>query len=244
MGLSSKRPPKVKYPNQPLIQVVTEVRFKGALSVEIKRANFQAQVGSKYPHLFVPVAVAGVAPQLQHYRFERDDQAAGTQVAVNSISYYERQYSGSASFIKEATRLIDIGTRLFGVKDLTRVGWRYINAIPFARESSLIPLNRFFKSPPILLSIDTCAFKNIGFRAVTDHEGLSVAIRLENDPSSQPSEVLLLDIDAYREDLSRSTLKTRNVKQLVDELHCVARNFFEDLITEEYRTYLTGEAYA
>lgn len=244
MVLSHRKPKRVKYPNQPLIEVATEVRFPGDLSVEAKRADFQQRVRLKYPNLTVAGAVQGVAPPLQHYRFERDDRAAAVALAVNSIAYFERQYSGATTFIKEAVRLVNLGSRLFGLDGLTRIGWRYINAIPFVREGNLIPLDRFLKNSPTLLSIDVCEFKNITFRAVTEYEGSQVAIRLENDTSSQPNEILFLDIDVYKEDPTASVLKVNKVKQLVDELHCIARNVFEDSITDQYRKYLQGEAYA
>ena len=244
MSISTDVPEAIKYPNQPLREVVTEIRFKGELTVESKRHELFEAIRDQYPNLYVPNALPGLAPALQHYRFERDDRLAGVSVALNSVGYFEREYSGAAVFIPEANRLFTLADEIFQIRKITRIGWRYINEVPFVRESGMIPLGSFLTEPPNLFAISAAGYNRVSFSASTRVEDCSISVRLESDESEKDgSEVLYLDIDVCRDQLDEQEFDTSSIAATVKQLHRLARNFFEQSITDNYRAYLKGESY-
>jgi uncharacterized protein (TIGR04255 family) len=241
MTLSSSKPQDVKYPNQPLVEVASEIRFYGEPVIEAKRHEFYEAIRNEYPLVFVPALKEGKHPSLQHYKFEREDRKAGVNLALNSFGYFQREYLGATEYIQELLRLFALANDLFSIRRFSRIGWRYINSIPFVREGALIPLARFFKGAPSLFAIDSGLYERINFNAATHFEDKSISVRLESGGGNESNEVLIFDIDVYRDDLKDIQLKQKDISVLMDQLHCIARNFFEGSITDPYRNYLKGE---
>lgn len=243
-SLSSRTPEDVVYPNQPLVEVAFELRFFGEPVVESRRHEFYEKIRSDYPNVYVPAIAAGSHPALQRYKFEREDGSAGVTLALNALGYFQREYEGSARFIQEILRLADTANDLFQVRRFSRIGWRYINLIPFTREKTLIPLARFFNNPPSLFGIDSHEFNEVQFRASTTYEDQKVLVNLASQDSGEDAdESLVFDIDAFVDNLSESGFEISQLSEKVDNLHRIARNFFEDSITEEYRDFLRGDTY-
>ena len=244
MALSKKVPEEVKYPHQPLIEVDSEIRFYGEPVVESKRHEFYEAVRDIYPLVFVPPIQAGTHPSLQHYRFETEDATAGATLALNSFGYFQRDYQGAKNYINELLRLFNIANGLFNIKNFSRVGWRYINAIPYTRENQLIPLANYFEQPPRFFSIESHSYSRINFSATTQYEDKSISVRLESDESlGTGKEMLIFDIDVYKDSLKEIGFKGGGIPSLINELHCIGRNCFEDSITEKYRSFLKGDIY-
>lgn len=244
MSLSSQIPAAVKYPNQPLKEVSAELRFYGEPNVEAKRGDFFELVREIYPLVFVPPLNPSVHPALQHYRFEKENRNAGISLAINSIGYFQREYEGADAFISEFKRIVGIAKDLFGMRNYSRIGWRYINTIAFARVDGQIPLEVYFKNPPSLFSIDSNQFSNINFYATTKYEEELVSVRLlSGQDNKEGSELLIFDIDVYQEELKAKNFNYGNVSSSIERLHNIARNFFEESITDNYRKYLQDEKY-
>ena len=167
MTLSKSIPSDILYINQPLVEVASEVRFYGEPAVETKRDQFFEKIRDIYPLVYVPPIKEGTHPSLQHYRFEKEDLSAGVTLALNSIGYFQRQYEGATKYINEFVRVFEIANKIFNIRTYSRVGWRYINAIPYVRENSLIPLSRFFRNPPSFFAIEYSAYRIINFFATT-----------------------------------------------------------------------------
>jgi uncharacterized protein (TIGR04255 family) len=230
------------YPNQPLSDVACEIRFKGEMQVECQRYLFWDKIRSEYPDILVPHVQDGQAVALQHYKFRNPGGGRTVSVALNSLAFSEAKYSGHVSFISEFGRLVDIFRGLYPkLGAITRVGWRYINVIPFSREDGLVPISRLLKlniSLPSDLFGRTSALNLEWVGKLSDGE---VHIRLEpiNQKGLPGQEALLLDIDfgcmAPNIDWSSS-------KSVIESARKKCRGLFEDLITDDYRTYLRGES--
>lgn len=241
MTLSSKTPENIKYPNQPLVEVACEIRFYGEPSTETKRDIFFEQIRNDYPLVFVPAIKPGVHPSLQHYKFEDEDRTAGVSLALNSFGYFQREYQGAEKYIQEVMRLFRLADEIFKIQRYSRMGWRYINVIPFARENEYIPLGRLLKEVPGLFAIESDTYENISFWAKSRLEDVSVSVKLDSDSSKKESEQLILDVDVHRDKLGKD-FKSDDVEKLLSHLHCIGRNFFESSITDSYRTYLKGSS--
>ena len=230
------------YPNQPLINVATEVRFRGDLKVESIRPEFHQTIRSEFPQLMVPQAEQGVAPALQHYRFENDQSSHGVQVAVHSFSYYSRDYPGHEAFLSVVESLLEEFVRLIGVLHVNRIGWRYINAIPFARENGFVPLHRYFGQIFGMELRRDHLFKSADMRATmpTNDAQLNMALKTVESKDAPQEESLLLDIDAFKTYESQ-VMDATGVMGEIRQSHASGYSVFESLITKDYRAYLLGE---
>lgn len=226
------------YPNQPLVEVVFQIRFPGELAVECQRHFFWESIRHKYPHIHVPKAVPDKAISLTPYRFEKEDESAGVLVALNSLAFFTRKYPGYKLFKEEFMELYKIFGEHFSITKLTRAGWRYINIIPFAREEGLIPLDRF-----LTLGFDVPEsihknFNNLSLNFTSKTNGGSITTKLETLVRSDgEGEAFLLDFDYSKE----HDLHFNDVEDYIEEAHQFSNALFEDFITDNYREYLRGK---
>jgi uncharacterized protein (TIGR04255 family) len=228
------------YPNSPLVDVACEIRFAGELAIETQRHLFWERIRDQYPEIRVPYLQPGQAPALQHYRFCNSDGGV-VAVALNSLAFSESKYSGHAKFIGEFERLARIFSECYPAIDkLNRVGWRYMNVIPFQREGESIPVNRMLKKGINLPFNVLQHARNFDARFESKHGDGFVIIRLASVANTQAPGVdgVLLDIDFA---LENSDLRIRNLVNDVKVARSHARAIFEDLIADDYRTYLRGE---
>ena len=57
------------YPNQPLVEVVFEIRFPGEVRVECERHLFWEKIRDDYPNVLVPHAQTDKAMALMPYKY-------------------------------------------------------------------------------------------------------------------------------------------------------------------------------
>lgn len=229
------------YPNQPLSDVACEVRFKGEMQVECQRYLFWDKIRGEYPDILVPQLQDGQAVALQHYKFRDPASNRSVAVALNSLAFSEMKYSGHKSFIAEFDRLVTIFHATYpSIGKITRVGWRYVNVMPFSRENGLIPLNRILNldiSLPGKIFQKTVALDLEWTGKCLDGEVLfKLAAVVRKDIPEQ--EALILDIDFGQ---TRTDVRWSEIKGIIEDARRKCRSIFEDLITGEYRNYLRGQ---
>ena len=228
------------YPNSPLSDVACEIRFVGEMQVECERHRFWDAIREDYPDILVPLPQPGQATALQHYRFRSKTGDRAVLVALNSLAYSEAQYSGHKQFLAEFLKLVASFRRCYPkLGSVTRIGWRYINLIPFTVEDDLLPLNRFlkFRADLPLGLFDRTGKIDLQWSGL--HGEATATVRLANvaRKDSPGNEALLLDIDFAREN---AKLSWDGIATVIEELHGAGREAFEQLITDGYRDYLRG----
>lgn len=229
------------YPNQPLSDVACEVRFRGEMQVECERHLFWEEIRSSYSDILVPQLQEGQAVALQHYKFRDPSTSRVVAVALNSIAFSEGKYSGHKAFIGEFARLLAIFRKLYPkLGQITRVGWRYVNVMPFSREDGLVPFGRIFK---LDVSLPSDMFKrtaNIDLKWTGKAPEGDVIIRLSDvEQKNLPEqEAMILDIDFSR---ANPDIGWEAVKGTIEDVRRCCRCIFEGMITDEYRTYLRGQ---
>jgi len=226
------------YPNSPLVEVVSEIRFPWNLAVDCRRHDLFEAIRSSYRTIFAPQVELGDALVTKPYRFENPDTVAGVMVAVDKLAYYERQYKSHDKFIPEFLRLAGVFSDIFGLDCLDRVGWRYINIIPFTRENGVLPLRRFLNLGVRLPAGVSEDFENLSIVMISKAPGGSITTKLQTLMRSEDNqEAFLLDFDyGMNENLHFSKLAS-----YVQDAHKHTRILFEQLITDEYRQYLRGD---
>jgi len=222
------------YPNSPLVEVVCEVRFPGELAIECRRDEFYEKIRDRYPTILVPKVGDGLAP----YRFENEGQTAEIMLAINRFSFHDKKYSGHKKFIKEFNDLVKTISQTYSLKKLARVGWRYINVIPFTREDGIVPLQRFVSVNVSLPAGVSDQFENLSMVFISRVPDGTITTRIETIiGSDDQQEALLLDFDfALTEKIAFS-----RINSCVSRAHEQTRAIFENLITDDYRQYLRGE---
>lgn len=227
------------YPNSPLVEAVFEIRFPGEPRVECNRDIFYEKIRENFPKVLVPSIPAGGFAALEPYRFETKDQKSGIMVALNKFAYYVRAYPGYAQFSKDSIELVNEFANIYRILKLSRTGLRYINIIPFSRESGLIPLNRFLRIKLQLPEVFQDNFENLSLVFITKTPGGAITTKIESIVAADRShEVILLDFDYAKE----KDLAVDSIEQYLEESHAHTKRVFEELITDEYRGYLRGEA--
>ncbi|MFA6030892.1 MAG: TIGR04255 family protein [Elusimicrobiota bacterium] len=226
------------YPKSPLIEVVFEIRFPGNLVVECHRDELSEFLRPSMPVLRVPEIAAGESFKFRTYHFVSEDNAFTVMAGMNLLAFSSKKYEGFGGFQERLSPIFDFFCKRFSVTKLRRVGLRYINAIPFAREGGSIPVGRFLKSQFLLApglgeKFDLCSVgfvQNLGTGHITTRiEG----IREQN--SSE--EALLLDFDYFKTE----NLHAGEWNAYLEESHGQTKNFFEKIITDQYRDFLRGK---
>jgi uncharacterized protein (TIGR04255 family) len=230
--------PNEIYPHSPLREVVAEIRFGGEIAIETKRDLFFEKVRDKYPDVYVPQNVPGKSAALQAYQFEDPDKERGTALAINRFAFYERSYSGHEAFIGEFLRLANLVSEFYGVDKLNRVGWRYINIIPFVRQRQIIRVGDVLNLALSVGEEPVRKFHDLNLEWVSPADEGVLITRLQSateSPSKQ--EILKLDFDSF----ATEELSMGNLRETTTLVHNHARLMFERMITNEYRQYLRGE---
>jgi len=226
------------YLNSPLLEAVFEIRFPSEPRIECNRDIFYEKIRADFPNILVPSTKIGGFPALEPYRFESTSQKSGMMIAINKFAYYVREYQGYAQFKKDVLKWANAFGQGYRLQKLERSGLRYINIIPFSRESGLVPINRFLKVRIDLPEVFPKNFENLSLVFRSKTEGGAITTKIESIISiDQSHEAILLDFDyAKDKDLSMSS-----VEEYMEEGHAHTKRVFEELITDEYRNYLKGE---
>ncbi len=237
---NSKEPVAAEgYPNSPLVEVVCEIRFPGDLAVDCRKHEFHRAIRDAYSKILAPNVEAGQPVATKPYRFESPETAAGVMLAVDRFAYYETNYGSHKTFIPEFLRLAGVLSDIFHIDKLNRVGWRYINVIPFTREDGILPIRRFLRLGVDVPEGVSTHFENVKMLLLSRVPGGTITTKLESLMRPEDNqEAFLLDFDFGMTD----SLRFSAIRDYVKHAHDNTRDLFERLITDEYREYLKGES--
>lgn len=232
------------YPNSPLKDVACEVRFDGQLEVETQRHLFYNKIRNAYPIIEVPGSRQNVPNALQHYRYRNSEQDKVVSVAINSLAFSTLDYQGHVSFLSDFKKISREFFGTYGITKFERIGWRYINSIPItgtpdATNQVNLILNSHSLLPESVLT-SSHAF-DVGLE--TKDKGNNVRIRVattkDGGQDQTLAESLLLDIDITS--YPKEPLNKNGYMDILAKLREHGRGLFEELITDTYRSYLSGE---
>lgn len=227
--------PEEIYPNSPLIEVVCEIRFPPDLSIDGRKHEFQQQIRDEYPNVWIP---GRGDSETVLCRFEDTYRTAGVLIGLDRMARYEKKYTGHKNFIRHFFKVVDVFKTVYKIKNLTRLGWRYINIIPFVRSDGLVPLEDFLKIK-ILLG-ESCALPlrlDVTVESMAADGSLTTKLATLTQQGTG-REVMVLDFDFSM----TANLQVSKLRSHVRHAHSVTRATFETLITDQYREFLRGEA--
>ena len=222
------------YKNSPLIEVVYEIRFSPLLSIESSRDKFYDKIKDAFPNVAIPKS------NLEPYVFGKSDQSWSILLSPVLFAISCKKYEGFQVYKKECLRLLSVFGDLFKVEKMTRSGLRYVNIIPFTRESGIIPLKSFLNIEINLPKVIPSTFKAASLIFVSQLEKGNITTRVEPVMSpDQSQEALILDFD-YAKD---ANLNYKNLNAYLEESHTHTKALFEGLVTDNYRKIMQGEVF-
>lgn len=223
------------YPRAPLVEVVFELRFPGEPAVECHRDELFQFVRAKMPVVKVPEVSSPEHFKFRTYQYTSEDNAFTVMAGLNLLLYSSKRYTGFTEFKAQLLPIFEYFIDRFKISPLKRFGFRYINAIPFAREDNFIPLSKYFRSkfsvsPDIADHMEQCDITLV--QKVNEGKVITKVAAMRKQSDSQ--EALLLDIDYFR----TAGLNASKFAQYLDEGHLGAKRYFESIITDQYRDFL------
>lgn len=226
------------YPNAPLIEAVFEIRFPGEPAVECRRDELFEIVRNEFPRILVPKVAPDQFIALQPYHFQSADEKRSLLTALNRFAYSTKAYFGFTSFSAEALKYMRVFCERFRIGKLNRTGLRYVNIIPYARESGRVPLARYFRLKVDLPGVKGATTSNVSLGYVVPTEQGSLTLRLECATSEdRTQEVFVLDFDYAKED----DLNSDRIEEYLEESHSYTKQLFEAIVSDEYRRVMEGE---
>jgi uncharacterized protein (TIGR04255 family) len=236
MKASSRSTESEVYVNSPLVETIFEIQFPGEPAVECRRDRFYALIRAEFPRVAVPNALPGQAVALQPYHYQSADGQESVMVAINRFAYATRKYPGFAKFAPRALDLAARFCRMYELTRLNRTGLRYVNLIPFLRESGVLPWKRHFTVNLTLPATSVEDFVNVGlmFESRCKAGTITTRIAVANLPDK---EAFVLDFDFAK----MGTLLAGSLGKYMNESHDHTKRIFGGLIADEYKAVMRGE---
>ena len=134
-------------------------------------------------------------------------------------------------------RLASLLGETYSISKIDRLGWRYINLIPFTREDGIVPLKRFLTVSLNVPNGMSEKFENLSMVFISKVAGGSITTKIESAMrGDKQQEALVLDFDFAM----TANLNFSKLGDSVKTAHEHTRTLFESLITDQYRQYLRG----
>ncbi|MBI5242270.1 MAG: TIGR04255 family protein [Elusimicrobia bacterium] len=226
------------YPRAPLVEAVFEIRFPGEPAIECRRNELFDFVRQDMPVVRVLEPLAGDSHMFRVYQFAAADDSQSVMAGLNVFAYSSRKYAGFEGFRAKLEPIFKFFCDRFMVKTLRRVGLRYINVIPFARENGVVPLGRYLKSSVILAPSLPQAAEVCSVGLLIPLPKGRIATRIETLKEAKTGgEALLLDFDYFKTD----NLNAESLIEHLEESHQQTKEFFESIIADQYREFIRGK---
>lgn len=226
-----------RYPNQQLRSVSLETFFRGQFSVIAGWPRIQELVDAQLPNLFVPRTdgdALGDAAALRPYQLRNQAGTRSLALALNQASYIAFDYPGFSDFADEAVTILSRCYDSLGVGDLTRVVYRYENAIPMPRsEDGSLPIGALIQvSFPDWLGTADFTNLDLNWQRLWTHGRTFGHLFQESEPDGQV--VLRISIASSVQPAGPVADLMRYAKLAHDE----AVQTFDRMLTPSFRSWL------
>lgn len=223
------------FPNAPLVEAIFEIRFSANLSIDCKKDQYHAKIKAAFPILFIPTKMP--SPPIISYRMASKDDKKRVIFSINSFVFSCAKYEGFLKFKEDCDRFMMDFVQFFKIESLTRIGLRYINNIPILKKEGLIPLNRYLNFGYGLPNSIPENIEYINSEFITHCDDGKTRILIRNDIRDN-DEVIVLDFDYFFE----GELESKKISDYLKKSHKHTKQFFLDIITEEYKDIMRKES--
>lgn len=250
---------RVKFKHNPLTNVICQLRFPTILEIEKDvPADFQKLIVERFSDVNVAldmpepidtrfndgqqmsfgVSLNRVQQPRKNYCFYSPDSDYMVNLTRNFLSLSTQNYDRWETFHEVMGYVLDAFIRVYGERDLTRVGLRYINAISkrelnFPEDtqwnelinSCLLGIMGDTKLGQCVKGINSTILLNCVGELVNMQIKCGIFVKMDN----VPEEVFLIDSDTF----STENNRTDKVMDLLSRLHEKPRRFLHYAITDK-----------
>jgi len=227
--------PRLRKP--PLIEAVFELRFSTETAYGLIPGRMFDELREVFPQVEeLPTATLPLDvpfPALVRHRFRSDDGSKLLQTGHGVLSVNHLAYSQYNDLRGDVERVIEVVIKLALVKEVRRVGLRYINQMTLDRPwSSVTTLTD--DVPEAVGS----KIRNRRFHYSLEYQPDRMNMALAN-VTGDGGEKLQVDLDFFREEVDLPQMQTQAILQWLDIAHERVYQAFMSLLTEEYSREIT-----
>lgn len=231
-----------KYPNQQLRSVSLETYFPGRMRVFGVLGDIQAAVEHSFPNLFVPNMQPGEALALRPFQLRDTSQARSLAIAVNQVTFVSFAYPGYDSFSAEAVPLIRTALDMIEPRIMSRVVYRYENEVGLEREpgGSLAFERAMPGVVPEVFKSDAHKGPARAINAAFEHgweEGGQQGARGFHAWTEDSGGMTVFRMSVFG---SVEGCNVAELEQATAKAHEVGESLFEDLISDQFREFISS----
>lgn len=227
-------------PNAPLIEAIMEIRFPAEPAVFSRMDEYYDQIRNDYPQVFVPNPNPTVAQALLPWQFKNPSAQRFVSVSINSFSFHVLDYKDYKDFRMSALPLADAFCQLYRIRELIRVGTRYVNCIIVLRaEDGTIPVREFLNfgfDLPKIVPKNELEDIHVQFASRMGNGRLLTIIHHERESEDQP-ERLVFDLDFSLD----KEVHADSLGEHMNAAHAHIEDVFRGFVSNSYMRFMKGE---
>ncbi len=228
-----------KYEKSPLNHVICEIQFRPQLSIDTKKDLLY----KKFCDIFPNIQFGGFQQNnsLPQNPITFTNPSEGLILGIDRFAFFQNKYTGHKNFHKSFLNYLTKFNDVINFSAITRLGLRYINLIPFTRnsEKAIVPFEDFFNIDiklPTPLSTD---FENLDLNFVSKTINGNITTKIAVLAKGSESEAFILDIDSA---VKKEDMKIKNSHEFLSTAHIQSHQVFDNILTQKYIDYLKGES--
>ena len=215
-----------KFSKAPIVEAVFEMRFPINLSIDTKKDQFYSFIQTDFPNIRTPQPSPFEHHLIQPISYYSNDGSQNLNCSVSKFAVITRSYNTFHEFKEGALKYVSKLVELYGVREINRLGLRYINHIQIPKGSVSDYLNFGFRLPGALSSGELLDFQTI---LVTKLEKGHVRTVIARD-RKETGNLLILDNDVIFE----GSFSASALGELLTEMHDKIETIFLDMLVDKY----------
>jgi len=223
------------HPKNQLDRVICQIRYPAILSIERDLASFQDKIKDKYPKFSTIKNYQlgdGFLSDIKDNVFKNENETLSVSVSVVALSITTNNYTNWDNFSSEIEKLFEDFSECFEVKDITRIGLRYINAI---RPSSL---NYAAGDIAKIIKDKYNSQNNTGFGSVVNYNN-AMDVAIDDSTRAHVNYAIIQFVDdekGFMLDTDVSTTRKNQFDDIMDNLNkfnLISRKVFCEITSED-----------
>ena len=214
-----------------LTEALLEIRFDSPkqLPLIVGNMNYLLKDYSVFEDLHVPEFPnePPALSKLVRFRFHTEDRKKLYSLGTGVLSVNSLDYPGFDNFVKEIINVLEVYQKVSDIKNITRIGLRYINKIPTEGKdlSELLTINNTMPTP--IKDIE----KGFAIQSNGQIDGDVLLTKLVSQDQFSTNN-LLLDFDYYTE--RQLEFDIPQLTTWIKKAHAYIYKSFKESLTEDY----------
>lgn len=232
----------------PLTEVAFEINYAPHLHVEDRIADFQDEIKSDFPNYFPEIVLRLPGPAHRGGR-TRDDQPVQpikthTFLSLNSkrtvkvstvnLNVIVQDYVNFDEYVQSATRCLKVGLDKFQIREIFRIGLRYVNFIKIEKTDEHLNVRKYIR-PVLTQELETTASTYLV--ETTERRGekkLTMRSGLLGAESESGFGRYILDFDCFSD--HKQTIQA--IEDVLHSFHDIIEERFHQSVSQEYLKFM------